>query len=187
MKSQKDAVYSAIETVLAQTGETIDPAFKVELSKDQRTDVTTIVTDEIIAGNVSFSADAEAKYPTEKDKRKYVSSMVGNWLTRDVRLTGGTPYTPENKGSRTGQSDKIMKNLKMLHKKLNLAEKSDTIIAQIAKVEAAIENRKQQILLEKGKNDAPVDWSALEGMEGLEDLRASLEPETTDVETSTDA
>jgi hypothetical protein len=137
--SQKESVFLAVCEVLGV--ESFDG--KIELSKDQLSKVHTIVTDAILDGSVEFSTEAAAKYCTRELALGYVKGMVNNWLRKDTRLNGGSPYITKNPGSRAGSSDPQIAELKKLKNLFTAdAEKS-------AKIDAAIKTRLDQIAAEK--------------------------------------
>jgi hypothetical protein len=143
MLSQKDAVFNAISDIFAEDGREIEG--KVTLTKEERSRVTDLIVSGIEDGDVVFSESAQAKYDTPEKIRHYVRGMIGNWLTKDTRLTGGEKYIPKNPCSRAGQGDEIMKNLRLLLKTINDPE-------QKAHVEAEIEKRRNELSNAKLKN-----------------------------------
>lgn len=160
MLTQKAAVFAAIGSVMGQF------EGKCEPSGEERTKIINIVTEGIMQKKVSFSDEAWTKYPTEPKVRGYVNGMLNNWLRKDVRLNGGTKYVPANPGSRTGQGDPEIKNLKLL-------AKTQTDPAKVQLIEERIEARKAELQAEKAK-DVEVDFSALDP-EFLEDLGIDTE------------
>jgi hypothetical protein len=149
--SQKDAVFNAIQSVFSQAGKSIDG--KISLTKEERATVTQIVTAGIEEGSVSFSDESRVKYPTTADVKGYVSGMVGNWLTKDKRLNGGSKYQAKNPGSRTGQGDDVMRNLKALRDQLTNSE-------HIEAVEEKIKERTNELNAAKTKK-VEVDFSQI--------------------------
>jgi hypothetical protein len=134
MLSQKEAVFSAVTKVFSDSGRTFGAGTPADLSKEERAAVTEIVTAGITSGEVVFSDAAKAKYDTPEKIRNYVNGMVGNWLTKDTRLNGGEKYSPANPGSRAGQGDEIMKNLRGLLKNVQgNAEQEAAVLAEIEK------------------------------------------------------
>jgi hypothetical protein len=107
---QREAVYNAVCEVM--DAESFDEA--VTPSKDERTQINLIVFNGIRAGDVDFSDSATAKYDTDAKLNSYVSGLVSNWLRKDKNLNGGVVYTPKNPGSRTGQGDAQVRELRKL-------------------------------------------------------------------------
>lgn len=151
--SQKEAVFNAVVSLYVQTGQTFVEGNKIELSKEERATVTAMVVAGINAGDVVFSDEALLKHNTPEKVKSYVSGMVGNWLTKDTRLNGGDKYKPATPGSRAGQGDEVIKNLKALRTTLTDAE-------QLEAVDAEIEKRKAEIST-KGKASVAVNFDAL--------------------------
>lgn len=156
MLSQKEAVFNAITGFFADNGIDFEPGQKVELTKEQRASITEIVTSGIEEGEVAFSDSARAKYNTADKIKSYVSSMVGNWLTKDTRLNGGDKYTPKEPGSRRGQGDAELKELKKLFKKVSLTGNEE----HIAAVQDAIDARMAVLTTAKTK-DVEIDASLI--------------------------
>lgn len=151
MFSQKEAVFNAISSVLGT--DLSENKTRIELSKEQRASVTQIVTAGIAAGKVQFSDEAKAKYNTEDKIKGYVAGMVGNWLTKDTRLNGGDKYKAKNPGSRAGQGDEQLRNLKALRSTLTEA-------THIAAVDEKIKERSEELAASKVKK-VEVDFSKI--------------------------
>lgn len=143
--SQRESVFLAVCEVLGVECESFGS--KVEITSEQKKQVTKIVADAICSGEVDFSDNAKAKYSTPILVEGYVKGMVNNWLTKDTRLNGGTPYVAKNPGVRQGSSDQQLKELKKLRS-------IHTDAAVIAKIDAAIETRKTALQAEKVKDVA---------------------------------
>lgn len=149
--SQKDAVYNAIVAVVGS----VDPAVKLELTKEQRSQVVEAIATGFADKSVPLD---EASYEKHQANFKpYASSVVGNWLKKDKRLTGGEPYKPENPGVRSGANDPQIKSLKGI---LSTLEDGDP---RVELVEAEIEKRKAAIKASKENKTtlADVDISSL--------------------------
>jgi len=140
MKNQKEAVFSAVCSVLDQ--DSFDSA--VELTREERATVIEIVTQGFTSGTVEFSDSAKAKYDSESKIKAYTNGLVSNWLRKDKRLNGGVQHTISNPGSRAGAGDPILKNLKLFKSTLTDAE-------HIAAVDQEIEKRMQQLKAERVK------------------------------------
>ena len=149
MKNQKEAVFSAVCSVLDQ--DSFDEA--VELSSTQRASVIQIVTEGFLSGRVEFSDSAKAKYDTESKIKTYTSGLVSNWLRKDKRLNGNVQYQTGNPGSRVRSSDPILKNLKLFKSTLTEPE-------HIEAVDQEIEKRMEQIQAERVKK-VDVDFSLI--------------------------
>jgi prophage DNA circulation protein len=137
---QNDAVFQAVCSVLG--ADSFDSA--VELTKDQRESVVSIVVQGIVNGSVDFSAEAKAKYDTPAKVKSYTTGMVSNHLRKDKRLNGNTKYEIKNPGSRAGSGDDQLKALKALKSTLTSAD-------DIAAVDKAIATRTEEIRASKVK------------------------------------
>jgi hypothetical protein len=146
---QNDAVFAAVCQVLGQDG--FDGA--VELSKDQRDSVISMVTTGIMSGSVDFSAEAKAKHDTEAKIKSYTTGMVSNHLRKDKRLNGGEKYQTKNPGSRAGSSDEQLKALRALKTTLTTSD-------DIQAVDKAIATRLAEIQITKTKT-VEINVSAL--------------------------
>ena len=109
---QKEAVFMVMCTVLGM--ETFSEA--VTLTDEQRKAVHTGVFDMFKNDEVSFSESARANYDTDSALNGYVSGVISNWIRKDKRLNGNTKYTPKHPGSRAGQGDPQIKELRKLLK-----------------------------------------------------------------------
>lgn len=138
VKNQKEGVFSAIVELFGFSGGKFVP------TKDQRKELIECVTEGIMSGFIEFSEEAKAKYVTKDDVRGYVNGMVSNWLRKDVRLNGGEKYVTKNPGSRAGQGDEVLKNLKALRTTLTEAD-------HIAAVDLEIEARTAELAKSKAK------------------------------------
>lgn len=155
--SQREAVFSAVCQVTGQ--ESFDTA--VTLSDDQRSSVISILCEGFKDGSV-FLADTESnkeKLSNNSEMRKYVSGLVSNWLRKDPNLNGGTKHTIKNPGSRAGQGDEQIKNLKAL--RTLFVSQGET--AKIAVIDAAIEKRNAEIAAERAASKVKeIDYSVLD-------------------------
>jgi len=131
---------SVIEATVSVLGEGFRPGVPVlsYITKAQVSEVVDLVTQSICEGLTDFSAQAKTKYNTPKLVRTYVVGMVNNWHRKSKELNGGMVYTPKNPGSRQGQGDAELKELKLLRKAL---QERNAKPEAIAKVDEAIQAR----------------------------------------------
>ena len=137
---QREAVYQAICQVTGQ--DEFDT--QVELSKDERAEVQKIVSGMLVTGQADFSDDARKKYDTEQKVATYTSGLVSNWLRKDKRLNGNISYVPKNPGSRAGNGDPMLRELRKL-KKLHTGTDKE------AEIDGYITARQEEIKVEKAK------------------------------------
>ena len=158
MLSQKQAVYNAVKSVFAEAGKSHEDFTKCEMSKDERAQVIAIVQTGFEQGEVELKSEQE-------NLKSYTSGLVSNWLRKDKRLNGNVKYQPENPGSRTGQSDPTVKNLRLLL--TTVPEGSEAHEA----IEQRIATRVAEIKAEKAKSKAKeIDMDAIP-----EDIKALLD------------
>ena len=141
MLSQKEAVYNAVNQVCDEHGKSFEEGQKFELSKSEREQVVEIVMAGFEQGEVELKSEQE-------NLKSYTGGLVSNWLRKDKRLNGGSTYKPANPGSRTGQSDDQVKNMRILLG--TLPEGSDEAV----QVQTAIDSRIAEIKAEKAKAKA---------------------------------
>lgn len=154
---QSDAVYQATHQVLKEKGIKFEDGMNVKefMNTDLRKAIIEIVTEGIFSGRVDFSEGAKAKYPTREDIRtKYVGGLVSNWHRKDERFNGGTKYVPAKPGSRTGQGDAEVKNLRLLLKSGKLNTEQSKL------VQGRLDTRLAEISAAKAKS-VDIDFSAL--------------------------
>lgn len=103
--TQGEAVYNAVVEILG--GE--KPTGRVELTDTQLAQV-----EERVFMAFKNGETVHSKNPDDAALKKYVPGLVNNWLRKDLRLNGGTPYTAKNPGSRSGGGDEAVKAMKTL-------------------------------------------------------------------------
>ena len=134
--NQKEAVYSAAISVGFEAG---------ELSSEMKQQIISILTAGFESGEVTMSDRARDKYiGNPKELKNYTSGLVNNHFRKDLRLNGGTKYVTKNPGSRAGNGDTILKNLKALRTTMIDADKID-------QVDKAIYKRQEELKVEKSK------------------------------------
>lgn len=144
MISQVQAVINAVVSFAADNnieftqGSTDARSF---LREEDIGGIAELITTQVMNKEVQFTDNAWAKYDTRQKVYGYVKSMVKNHLKKSLKLNGGEPYRPTNPGSRTGQSNPEIKNLKACIAKL----KSDGADSEtIGKFEAALEAKLEE-------------------------------------------
>jgi len=142
---QVDAVVHYTKQVMADAfQEGVD--IKTYITKEQRSDVALLVADSIITGETQMSDEARVKYQDQAKLLVYVHGMVKNWFAKSKELNGGVKHEYKNPGSRAGQGDAKLKELKALRGQLAAAgndagvAKCDEFIAKrIAELKPAAE------------------------------------------------
>ena len=158
MKTQKEAVYQTVHSVLAENGQQHEDGTVLSFPKEMR--------EQAIAILVTGFENNEIELKSPQDNLKsYVGGLLSNWIRKDKRFNGNTKYQAANPGSRTGQSDPTVKNLRLLLS--TVPEGSDAYEA----IEQRIATRVAEIKAEKAKSKAKeIDMSAIP-----EDIKAMLD------------
>ncbi len=114
MLSQKDAVFNTVVKVFKENGISfepgVDPAYDL-IDKQTRQDILQSLTTQFTGGQIRL----DKEYSDDKLK-VYVSTLLNNWLKKDPRLNGGTDFHFKNPGSRIGQTDPLIVELRKLLK-----------------------------------------------------------------------
>lgn len=150
MLSQREGVYAAIKSYHAEKGRHFEDGMKVDLSKEDRSTIIEMVAAGISAGEITFSDDARTRYSTDKGVRDYCGNLLSNWLRRDERLNGQVEYQPKNPGSRFGQKDEVVKNLRALAK--NTSDETE-----LGAINSAIATRQEELRTAKMKSKVKID------------------------------
>ena len=139
--NQREAVYKTVCQVMGQD-EFDGP---VQLSKEQRAKINEKVTGMLKRGEADLSDDARKKYDTDAKISAYTSGLISNWLRKDPNLNGGIAYVPKNPGSRAGQGDPMLRELRKL-KKLHAGTVKE------AEIDTYIATRQAEVKTEKNKS-----------------------------------
>lgn len=166
--NQRQAVYYAVRTLFEEFTEDFEDGHVVELTKDQREAVRKEVCQGFNDGDIDFSESAKAKYNTDAKLNGYVSGLISNWLRKDNRLNGDVKYVPKNPGSRAGQGDPQVRELRKL-KKIHMGTEKE------AEIQGFIDNRLKSISKDKVKK-IDIDYSQLP--KELQDLAPKQDDET---------
>lgn len=150
MKSQKEAVYSTVKSICAEHNVQHEDGQKLEgFTKEMREQAISVLTTGFENGEIELKSQQE-------NMKSYVGGLLSNWLRKDKRLNGNVKYQAANPGSRTGQSDPTVKNLRLLLS--TVPEGSEAYEA----IEAKIATRVAEIKAEKAKSKAKdIDMSAI--------------------------
>jgi hypothetical protein len=91
--TQKDAVFSAITSVLANNNIafTQNNTNAAELmTRELRAQVNAQLRDLFENGSIELSEEANSKLQDTAALKAYISGLVSNWLRKDTRLNGGS-------------------------------------------------------------------------------------------------
>ena len=169
--NQREAVYKATHAVLKEAGISFedyqDGGVKDIVTDEMRKQIIGIVCEGFKTGEVELK-DTEAnksKLANESELRAYTSGLVSNWHRKDKCFNGNETYKAKNPGSRAGQGDTQMKNLKLLKKKF------ENDPQKIKDIDAAISKRTEELRAARTKT-IEVDWNEIP-----EELRTALKSE----------
>ena len=134
MKSQKVFVCETIMSVLKEKG--IDYQLNGEtpvkevLTSEMKSTVRQIVFDGFKNSEIQMTEQSRGKYLSDDQKLKeYVNGLVNNWIKKNPEFNGGNTYKPKNPGSRSGQGDEQIRELRKLLKTVT-NEKDKELIEQ---------------------------------------------------------
>ena len=167
--TQRQAVYNATHQVLKDAGINFDDGQDIKdvVTSDHREAVNAIICEGFTQGTIELKdtpANKE-KLDSASKLKSYVSGLMSNWYRKDKRLNGGATYEPINPGSRTGQSDSQMKNLRLLKKQFEAAGKDTN------EIDKAIDKRSNELKASKAKsievdlNEIPAELKESLGIE----------------------
>lgn len=149
--SQKEAVYSAVTSVLSENNVNVSEGTDVStvMTRELRSQVNQVLFEGFRSGNIELDRSFN-----DSDLKAYVSGLQSNWLRKDKRLNGGAKYSAKNPGSRIGSSDPSLKAMRGLLSTL-------TTDSDRAEVQAAINSRVSEIQANKAKKSIVIDTTVL--------------------------
>lgn len=118
-QNQREATFNAIITVLSNNGASFQSGSDVKsvITSEHKKKVKDILVADFKNGNIDYTDDfAKTKLTSNSELSKYCSGLISNWIKKDPRLNGNTKYQVLNKGSRVGQGDSQVKELRKLLK-----------------------------------------------------------------------
>lgn len=137
--NQREATYNAIKSVLNfKDGDSI----KESLSSDLKKQAKAILFEGFRSGSISSSESFQKNTLNDDSKLgAYCNGLISNWVKKDKRMNGGTQYKIQNPGSRAGQGDETVKELRKLLKQVAdtdaESEVQSALDARVAEVKAA--------------------------------------------------
>ena len=155
MMNQRTATVNTILSVLKDRDVEYELNGEVPISEvlndKDKADVRTILFEAFRTGKVTFKPEFQVKVDDDTKLRTYVSGLVNNWIKKAKEFNGDTAYVPKNPGSRAGQGDEQIRELKKL-----LKENQDDPEVK-AEIQEAIDARLTEIKPEA----APVDTTKI--------------------------
>ena len=136
VQTQKEAVFNAVSSVLAESNVAVNEGedYSTHLNRELRAQITSILVEGFTAGNIAL----EKPFESDSARRTYCSGLTSNWLRKDKRLNGNVAYQPKNPGSRSGSTDAQVKAMRLL-----LSTKTDA--TERAEIQAFIDKRLAEI------------------------------------------
>jgi len=111
--NQKEAVFQAVNGVLAEHGLSTEGNISSSITKELRSQIVAV----LVAGFQNNTIAISENFDRSKIET-YASSLLSNWLRKDGRLNGGIKYVAKNPGSRAGSGDEQLKAMRQLLKTL---------------------------------------------------------------------
>jgi hypothetical protein len=135
---QKEAVFSAVTSVLSEAGISVNEGdnFASHLTRELRAQVTNILVEGFTTGTIAL----DKTFENEADLRTYCSGLTSNWLRKDTRLNGGVKYEAKNPGSRVGSTDPQLKAMRTL-----LATRTDLSESDRSEIQGMIDKRVSEV------------------------------------------
>ena len=158
MLSQKEAVFNTTMQVLKEAGIKFEEGMVVGslVDKDSRASIVSILCEGFEKGEIELKS-------AQENLKSYTNSLVSNWFRKDERFNGGIKYEAKNPGSRTGQQDATVKNLRLLSQRFPEGSKEHTQI--MSKVESRVAELKAEkaakVLKEIDVNAIPEEFRHL--------------------------
>ena len=158
MQKQKDAVINTILSVLEARGVTYEmdgeTKLKDVLTSEDRAQVKAILFEGFMNREIELAEKSQNKLENESELKSYVAGLVTNWVKKYKPFNCGVAYQPENPGSRAGQGDEQVREMRKLLKITTDPE-------QKAEIQAAIDSRISEIKAERGHGTVTINVEAL--------------------------
>ncbi len=137
--SQKEAVVTAVATILGKSFIQGSTNVKETITADQLTSLREVIFAGIISGEIAFNKDTS----DEKAVRRYVNGMIDNHFRKAKELNGGATYSVKTSGTGRGARDPQLSALRKLSKNY------DSGSPEFNKVQSAIAARESQLTADK--------------------------------------
>jgi hypothetical protein len=136
MMSQKDAVYQAITNAFKEADIDFESGTDVAydlMDKNIRLEVMNTLIGQFRTGAIKL----EKNFGDDKLKN-YVGTLINNWMKKDTRLNGDATFSIKNPGSRVGQTDPLIKELRKMLKATKGTQAEAEVKIQIRKRQEAL-------------------------------------------------
>ena len=146
--SQKEGVYNAITAFLSENNIAFEDyqSEPLKLDTEARRTIVGMLVAATNAGELTVKGKTRS-HDTDAALSKYWNQTVGNWLAKDKRFNGNVQHQIKKPGSRAGQGDAQLKNMKALLIQVEAAgtpEQIEAVKGEIAKRQAEIAAEKAQ-------------------------------------------
>lgn len=142
--TQREATYNAIKSVLTSNNITFEDGMNTKevLTSEMKKEIRSILFEGFRSGSIDYSENfAKNKLNNDSELNKYCTGLISNWTSKDQRLNGGVKHEIKNPGSRAGQGDEQVRELRKVLKKVagteHEAEVQKALDARIAEVKAS--------------------------------------------------
>lgn len=151
-QSQREATFNAIITVLSNNSVTFQSGSDVKsvITSDHKKKVKDLLVAGFKNGSIDYTDDfAKTKLTSDSELSKYCSGLISNWIKKDSRLNGNTKYQVTNKGSRVGQGDSQVKELRKLLKATSGTDAEQEVVEALnARLEAVRVTKKPTVSID---------------------------------------
>lgn len=158
--NQKEATYNAIIAAFANAGVSFEDGDNAKelLTPEMRTEVRETLFTQFRNGEISHKDEfAQTKLHDDAELKKYVAGLLSNWIKKDKRLNGNVKYQIQNPGSRAGQGDEQVKELRKLIKQLTATGNEEGLAA----AKEALEARQAEVAASKAVKSSPINPDAI--------------------------
>ena len=117
--NQREATYNAIKSVLEANNISFEDGMNTKevLTPEIKKEIRGVLFEGFRANSISYTAAfASSKLNNDSELNKYCGGLISNWIKKDKRLNGNVKYVIKNPGSRAGQSDEQVRELRKLLK-----------------------------------------------------------------------
>lgn len=104
------------------------------LTKEDKQKVQVLLLAGFASDEIHMTEPAKRNNNTPAKMKSYVNGLINNWVRKNPEFNDGVGYVPKNKGSRTGQKDEQIKNLRLMKKTITDEE-------TLAEIDLAIADR----------------------------------------------
>lgn len=149
---QRTAVVNTILSVLHERDHEYElngsVSMKDTLTDADRVKIRSILFTAFRAGEIEYKEAFASKVADDKELKSYVSGLLNNWVRKAKEFNSGVKHEAKNPGSRAGNGDPEIKEMKKLLSITADPEAKATIQATIDAKLAEIRASKQQVTVD---------------------------------------